>query len=69
MVTSGPEPCFGPVLFARQHHEAGGVVGLVLDILGQDIETVDFGRQPRGDRGAMLVAALGDDARAARGIA
>ena len=59
-----PRALLGPVRLARQHHEARGVVGLVLDVLGQDIEAVDFGGQPRGDRGAALVAALGDDARA-----
>ena len=69
MVTSGPDPCLAQFGLARQHHEARGVVGFVLDILGQDIEAVDFGGQPRGDRGAALVAALGDDARAAGGIA
>ena len=56
-----PRALLGPVRLARQHHEARGVVGLVLDILGQDIEAIDFGGQPGGDRGAALVAALGDD--------
>jgi len=32
----------------------------VLDILGQDIEAIDFRRKPRGDSGAALVAALAD---------
>src|SRR5213079_1035209 len=62
-------PLFGPLCLARQHHKAGGVMGLVLDILGQDVESIDFGSQPGRDRRAMLVAALGDDARAPRGIA
>ena len=68
MVTSGPEPCLAQFGLARQHHEAGGVVGLVLDVLGQDIEAVDFGGEARGDRGDGLVAALGDVARAAGGV-
>ena len=41
---------------------------LVLDILGQDVEAIDFGGKPRRDGGAGLVAALGDLARGARGI-
>ena len=41
---------------------------LVLDILGQDVEAVDFAGEPRRDRGAGLVAALGDLARRARGV-
>ena len=44
-------------------------MGFVLDILGQDIEAVDLRGEPRGDRGAAFVAALGDDARRAGGIA
>ena len=63
-----PRALFGPVRLARQHHEARGVVGLVLDVLGQDIEAIDFCRQARGDRGNGLVAALGDIARAAGGV-
>ena len=35
----------GPVSLARQHHKARGVVGFVLDILGQNIEAIDFRRQ------------------------
>src|SRR3954447_2447894 len=45
----------GPVLLARQHHEARGVVGLVVYILGQDIQAVDFRRQSRCDGGNALV--------------
>src|SRR6202011_6173692 len=40
-----PRSLFGPVRLARQHHKARGVVGLVLDILGQDIEAVDISRK------------------------
>ena len=41
-----------PFLLARQHHEARGVVRLVLDVLGQDVEAVDLGGEARGDGGA-----------------
>jgi len=44
-------------------------VGLVLDILGQNIETIDFRGELRGDRCTRFVAAFGDDARASCGIA
>ena len=67
-MTSGPESLGGPFLVARQHHEARGVVGLVLDIFGQDIEAVDFRGKARGDRGDALVLALGNIARATGGI-
>ena len=40
----------------------------VLDVLGEDIEAVDLGGEPRGDGGARLVAAFGDFARRARGV-
>ena len=40
-----PRPLAGPVRFARQHHKARGVVGLVLDVLGQNVEAIDFRRQ------------------------
>src|SRR2546430_2823591 len=63
-----PRTLLGPVRFARQHDEASGVVGLVLDVFDKDVEPVDFGRQPRSDRGNALVAALGDVACAAGGI-
>ena len=63
-MTSGPEPCFGPFRLARQHHEARGVVGLVLDVLGQDVETIDLRGEPRGDRGDSLVVAFGNRAGA-----
>ena len=43
-------------------------MGFVLDILSQDIEAVDVGGEPGCDCRAALVAALGDDPRAARGI-
>src|SRR6185437_337817 len=59
----------GPVGFAGQHDKAGGVVGFVLDVLGQNVEAVNLGSELRGDRGAALVAALGDDAGAAGGVA
>jgi len=41
---------FGPVRLARQHHKARGVVGLVLDILGQDADRTvrREGAQARG---------------------
>ena len=41
---------------------------LVLDVLREDVEAVDFGGEPRGDRGARLVAGFGDLARRARGV-
>ena len=40
----------------------------VLDILFQDVEAVDFRREPRGDRGARDVLALGHLARRAGGV-
>src|SRR5215203_122288 len=49
-----------PLLLARQHDETRGVVRLVLDILRQDIEAVNFGGKPGCDRPGGLVAALGD---------
>jgi hypothetical protein len=44
----------GPVRLARQHHEARGVVGLVLDVFGEDFEAVDF----RGRREAIAATLL-----------
>ena len=41
-----PGALFGPLVLACQHHEARGVVGLVLDVLGQDVEAVDIGCEP-----------------------
>src|SRR6202789_810107 len=32
---------FGPVRFAGQHDKAGGVMGFVLDVLGQNVEAVN----------------------------
>ena len=61
----GPLPVRGALVLARQHDEARGVVRLVLDVLGEDVEPVDFGGEPRRDRAARLVAALGDLARGA----
>src|SRR6202012_2657612 len=58
----------GPGGLAREDHKARGVVGFVLDVLGQDIEAVNFSREFRGNRGATLVAALGNDAGAAGGV-
>src|SRR5258706_11652907 len=63
-----PRPLLGPIRLARQHHETRGVVSLVLDVLAQYIEAVDFGGQPRGNRRRAPVAALGDIARAAGGV-
>ena len=57
-----------PFRLAREHHKARGVVGLVLDVLGQNIETVNIGGKPRGDRRRGFIAAFGDDPRATRGI-
>src|SRR5262249_58932076 len=64
----GPGAAFRPFCVARQYDEARGVVVLVLDVLRQDVEAVDFRGQPRGDGGAGLVAKLGDLARGARGV-
>ena len=41
---------------------------LVLDVLRQDVEAVDFGRKPRGDGGARLVADFGNLAGGAGGV-
>ena len=41
---------------------------LVLDVLFEDVEAVDFRGEPRGDRGARLVADLRDLAGRARGV-
>jgi len=40
-----PRSLFAQVRLARQHHKARGVVGLVLDVLRQDIEAVDISRE------------------------
>ena len=40
--------------------EAGGVVGSVLDVGAEDVETVDFGGQGAGDGGVFGVLPLGD---------
>ena len=65
---TGPLSASRPFGLARQHDEAGGVVGFVLDVLGQRVERVDLGSQPRRDGGTGLVAGLRDLARRARGI-
>ena len=57
-----------PLVRPRQHHEARGRMGFVLDVLGDDVEAVDLRRQPRGDRRATAVAALGDLAGGAGGV-
>ena len=41
---------------------------LILDILLQDIEAVDFGGKPGGDRSPGLILGLGEFARRSRGI-
>ena len=67
-MTIGPEPALAQSGVAREHDEARGVVGFVLDVLGQDVEPVDFGGEPRRDGGARLVAGFGDLARGAGGV-
>ena len=44
------------------------VVGLVLDVLLENVEPVNLRRKPRGDRGARRVLGFGDLARGAGGI-
>src|SRR5947209_18349925 len=44
-------------------------MGLVLDVVGQDIESVNFGGELRGDRSAAPVATCGYQAGRACGIA
>src|ERR1700732_2319012 len=63
-----PRSLFGPVRLARQYHKARGVVVLVLDVFGQDVEPIDVGRELGGNRRAGLVAALGNVSRASGGI-
>ena len=65
---TGPLPLLAHFGVARQHDEARGVVGLVLDVLGEDVEPVDLGGEPRRDGGARLVAGLRDLARRARRV-
>ena len=59
----------GSSAVARDGEEAGGVVRRVLDIGGQHVEAVDFTSKARGDGGDRLVAAFGDLAGGAGGIA
>src|SRR5499426_4188192 len=61
------EPVAGvdELVLARQHDEARSGVRLVLDVLGQDVEAVDLGGEPRRDRRPGLGAALGHLARRA----
>ena len=52
-----------PFFLMRQDHEARGVVGFVLDVLRQNIQSVNVSRQTRRDRRAAFVGAFGDDPR------
>ena len=45
-----------PFLLARKNDEPRRIVRLVFDVFGQDVETVDFRREPRGDSGTAFVA-------------
>ena len=54
---------------AGEHHEAGGVVVLVLDVGDEHVEPVDLGGQRRGDGGLRRVAGLLDLAGGAGGVA
>ena len=52
----------------REDDEARGVVVLVLDIRPADLEPVDLGGKPGGDRRPVAVAALREFARRARRV-
>ena len=67
-VMTGPLPRRRAHRLARQDDEARRVVRLVLDVLAQDVEAVDLGREARGERAALRIAELGDVARRARRI-
>ena len=67
MIT-GVAPLFAQVGLAREHDETRGVVLLVLDVVGENLQTMNLGGQPRGDGGARHVAGLGNLARRAGGI-
>ena len=54
----------GPIGRLREDDEARGVVGLVLHVLGQDLETVDLGRKARGERRPRRILELRDLTRA-----
>src|ERR1700687_4357158 len=57
-----------PFLLAREHDEARGRIGFVLDVLAQDVETIDLRGQTRGDGRARDVLALGYFARGTGGV-
>ncbi len=44
--------------FSRKHHKTRGVMGLVLNILAQDVEAVNLRRKPGSNDGAVLVLAF-----------
>ena len=64
----GAGAALGPARLAREHDEAGGVVGFILDVLRKDVESIDLGRKAGGDGGAGLVADFGDLARRSRSV-
>ena len=49
-------------------HEAGLVLGVVLDVGGEDVETVDLGGQRRADGGGRGPSAASATARAASAV-
>src|ERR1700751_2592446 len=69
LVAKPPSALPSPLRIPRKHPEAPGVVRLVLDVLDQDVEAVNPGGQPRGNRCRRLVAALGNIACRAGGVA
>src|SRR4029077_14771528 len=56
-----------PSRLARQYDEPRGVVRLSLEVLAENLESVDSRGEIRGDRRARLVPALGDLAGGAGG--
>ena len=48
----------GGTLFAKDE-EAGGVVGIVLDVLVDDVELIDFGGEAAGDGGGVILVGGG----------
>ena len=68
-MTVGPFAGRRPLRRLGQDDEAGGVVRLVLHVLGEDLQAVDVGRQPRRERRAGSGPPLGHLARGARGVA
>ena len=63
---AGRDPLRGSL---DENDEAGGVVGLVLHVLGQDLEAVDLRRQPGRQRRAGRILPLGHLAGRARRVA